>query len=283
MRHRELIRRLSALPNASALLADGVIDTADTDHVNRWAELLLQDFRRRNERASFDLLVELTSERLAKTAIAITRQVAVAVAPKHLVVALFTELFTDLRADVEPEPRFLASAAARMRAIAEEMVGTLARTVVADAPLRVPAVGAAIRRLPTARGGRTVGNRSDGIGQEAAADGMEAAAARRLEPLRERPLAPILPLRPRGTVERFGAYPLAVYMACYHALEHEDRRILLLKDVDDLSYREIAESMELRLDEIAPRLRYARERLSESVDRMMERTAAPGEDPRPRA
>ena len=284
MQREELNRRLRETPDTAELLEGERLDPSNDLQIDRLAEKLLRRFREENARSAYELLVELTSERLAKAAIAITRDVAVAVEPKHLVIGLFTELFTDLRTGVPPERHFLAAAQERMKALAEEMVGRLARTVVAEPPAQDTLPAAPITQLPGSRQGSAVPGSwgwsaspplptpeqdEDPVVLPASSDADRSEAG-------EGALAPILPMRPRSSVERFGAYYLAVYMACYHSLDRDDRRILLLKDVDGLNYSEIAEAMELRLDEIAPRIRYARNRLFELVARMYDPTSPQG-------
>ena len=123
-----LLKRLTKLAGKAALPAQG-FDTADPEHVEPAAAALLARFHRENDTAAFELLVEISRPLIEEAALAVTRDVGLAVPPSELVAEYFGKLFVDLR---QPAPRIdhiVADATASMRDEATRMVRTLARRI----------------------------------------------------------------------------------------------------------------------------------------------------------
>lgn len=67
------------------------------------------------------------------------------------------------------------------------------------------------------------------------------------------------------SVARAGLCLIAVVGHCFHGLSTRDRRVLIAREVDELSYREIGERLELAENQVGTVLKRARRRLSERI------------------
>jgi len=231
-----LHRRLVKLVGAAALANKDRFDPGDAAQVDRAAAVLLERFFRENDTAAFELLVEISQPLLDAAALAITRDVGLALPPGELVAEYFSRLFVDLR---QPSPRvesLIADATESMREEAARRVRTLARRI---RPLDEPA-----RAEPGAASAGTVAVSGPGpaTGRAAGADTDDLTADQRLA----------------------GRFAALVSM-CFHGLDESDRRMLLALEIDRLSYAELGERFGIYQDEVADRVQRVRGRLAARI------------------
>jgi RNA polymerase sigma-70 factor (ECF subfamily) len=68
---------------------------------------------------------------------------------------------------------------------------------------------------------------------------------------------------------RLGVFVLALVGQCFHALSERDRRVLLLREVDGLSYEALAAALALPVNQVGSVLRRARGRLTTRLARCL--------------
>lgn len=206
------------------------VDLDDEAEVERLAGLLLAAFRRDHDAEAFALLVDVTHAELWRIAHRITRRLGVIVDPEDLVATLFQRLFVQLDTPRDGVQHFFAFAHTAMR---NEALNTL-------------------RKL------------------------ARASARHVVYETRFRDVVP--PLDPSIVAESRETYVelrrrvwvfLAVVSACFHDLRERDRRVLMAREVDDLSYDDIAEVLDLPRGQVGMILKRARERLDQRVARAL--------------
>ena len=214
----ELSRRLESMPGeAPAWSFDPRgFDAQDALQVDEVAGHLLQRFFGQDDGRAFELLVDVTTPLLMRTARGLVRELGLAVDAEQFVTQHLTGIFTDLRERRPGEDRFLAAAERAMRAEARHLLES-ARVETPVYPL-----------LPC----------------------VEAAAA-------GQPDAPRL--------MHFGSAFLGLIQSSFHALGESDRRLLLAREVERLTYDQIAERLSLPVNEVGPMLRDARARFSKRI------------------
>ena len=67
------------------------------------------------------------------------------------------------------------------------------------------------------------------------------------------------------TISRAGVWMLAVVGHCFHELSERDRAVLMAREVDGLSYRDIGERLSLAENQVGTVLKRARRRLAERI------------------
>ena len=200
-------------------------DTRNELHLDLAAGFLLRRFREADDAEAFTALVELTRPPLHHIARQVARQLAMALDPEDLVATFFARLFTDVR---KPQPlvrRFLG----------------LARTSMRNDALNQ------LRQFKRAQARHAIWGRQglfDKWADPAAqADDKEQAAVLR----------------------RLGTVFLCVVNQCFHELPERDRRVLLAREMDGLSYDEIAEALGLPRAQVGMILKRARQHLSDRI------------------
>jgi RNA polymerase sigma factor (sigma-70 family) len=153
----------------------------------------------------------------------LTRHIGVAMDPEDLVAGFMARLFVDLRKDRPRVRKFLGLAYTAMRNEALNQLRLLRR-----AQARHEAFD------------RWMRNNHEPIDPALAADHKEQ----------------------EEVVKRLGAVFLGVVSMCFHQLTERDRRILLAREVDALSYDAIAETLNLPRGQVGMILKRARERLA---------------------
>jgi RNA polymerase sigma-70 factor (ECF subfamily) len=206
-------------------MAPGFDPASDAD-VEGLAGGLLHLFRQNDDRAAFELMFELCVRQLMDMARRITRRVGLAIDPEDLVSTYMCRLFTDLRKDQPRVRSFFGLSYTAMRNEALNQVRLLRR--------------AQARHLAYDRWLRDHHGPSD-----------PAVVTDHAEQIDQ--------------VRRLGAVFLAIVSRCFHQLGERDRRILLAREVDGLSYDEIAETLELPRGQVGMILKRARERFGRNI------------------
>jgi RNA polymerase sigma factor (sigma-70 family) len=212
-------------------------DPDDDEQLDRLAGRLLHRFREQDDTEAFTLLVELTRARLLPLARKVTRQLAMAIDPEDLVAAFFARLFVDVRKQQPVVRRFLGLAWTAMRNDALNQ----------------------LRQFKRAQARHVVWTR------ERFARGVPdpAEQAERAEQ--------------SARLSRLGTTFLVVVAQCFHELSERDRRVLLAREVDGLSYDDLAERLRLPRSQVGMILKRARERLSRRIAKAFARLAHPPE------
>jgi RNA polymerase sigma factor (sigma-70 family) len=200
-------------------------DPRDDGHVDRLAAPLLHRFREQDDTAAFTLLVELTQRRVSRIAHQVTRQLAMAIDPEDLVAGFFARLFTDVRKRQPLVQHFLGLAHTSMRNDALNQ----------------------LRQYKRAQARHTVWGEQRLI-EKVADPSVQAEDNEQVAILR-----------------RFGTVFLAVLGQCFHELSERDRRVLLAREVDQLSYDDIAGTLSLPRNQVGMIVKRAREHLSQRV------------------
>jgi RNA polymerase sigma-70 factor (ECF subfamily) len=226
MQRASLVERLARVAGGGTLEVRSDFRHADDGHVEAVAGELLHLFRQRDDPEAFTLLFELCEERLMLLARRVTRQVGLAIDPEDLVAVFMARLFTDLRKDQPVVQRFFAFAWTSMRHEALNQLRRLKR-----AYDREEAFEAWLRD------------------QRPAPD----------------PLGDASRQEQAGIVQRLGMRFLSVVSRCFHRLPERDRRVLLAREVDGLSYADMAAALELPGEQVGMILKRARERLQRGI------------------
>ena len=207
-------------------------DPTDDEHLEQAAGRLLHRFRDRDDVEAYVLLVELSQTRLRQLAATITRRLGVMIDPDDLVAGLMARLFTDVKtaAGTEPVRRFLSLGYTMMRYDCLNQLRLLRRASARDARFE--------RRLAEER---------TTLDPVAEVDARE----------QERSLA------------RLGTLLLAVVSRCFHGLGLRDRRVLIGREIEGLTYDELADALELPRPQVGMILKRARERLALRIERAL--------------
>jgi len=200
-------------------------DARNELHLDLAAGWLLRRFREADDTEAFTALVELTRPPLHHIARQVARQLAMALDPEDLVATFFARLFTDVRKQQPLVRRFLG----------------LARTSMRNDALNQ------LRQFKRAQARHAIWGRQglfDKWADPAAqADDREQAAVLR----------------------RLGTVFLCVVNQCFHELPERDRRVLLAREMDGLSYDEIAEALDLPRAQVGMILKRARQHLADRI------------------
>lgn len=96
------------------------------------------------------------------------------------------------------------------------------------------------------------------------------------------PAAELADAEQAAACARLGVFVLALVGQCFHALSERDRRALLLREVDGLSYEELSGALSLPVNQVGSVLRRARGRLATRLARCLAaHEHAGGERPEP--
>ena len=226
MRRATLVERLARVAGGETLAVRDDFRHADDGHVEAVAGELLHLFRQRDDPEAFTLLFELCEERLLLAAKRVTRQVGLAIEREDLVAVFMARLFTDLRKDQPVVQHFFAFAWTAMRHEALNQLRRLKRAYDRD-----QAFEAWLRD------------------QRPAPDPAHDADT----------------TEQASIVQRLGMRFLSVVSRCFHRLPERDRRVLLAREVDKLSYTEMAQALGLPEDQVGMILKRARERLQRGI------------------
>jgi len=200
-------------------------DPRDDAHLDRLAAPLLHRFREQDDTAAFTLLVELTQRRVSRIALQVTRQLAMAIDPEDLVAAFFARLFTDVRKRQPVVQHFLGLAHTSMRNDALNQ----------------------LRQYKRAQARHTVWTEQRLL-EKVADPSVQAEDNEQVAILR-----------------RFGTVFLSVLGQCFHELSERDRRVLIAREVDGLTYDGIAETLALPRNQVGMIVKRAREHLSQRI------------------
>jgi RNA polymerase sigma factor (sigma-70 family) len=220
-----LRERIAALTVEFGMAPPADFDPQDERQVDEAASALLHRFHERDDAAAFTLLVELTQARLHRIGRQVTRHLAMALDPDDLVAAFFARLFTDVR---RPQPvvrRFLGLAYTAMRNDALNQ----------------------LRQFKRAQARHELW-------------GREQLMARWADPTRgadDREQSRVL--------LRLGTLFLCVVNQCFHELPERDRRVLLAREIDKLTYDGIADALGLPRGQVGMILKRAREHLGDRI------------------
>jgi DNA-directed RNA polymerase specialized sigma24 family protein len=252
----ELSREVERLAGRDALPTDGPLDPSNPLHVDRAAGKLLDRFFTHNDPAAFEALVELALPLLSRAALAITRDLGLAVPADSLVGEHMARLFVDLAPDARTRAggaHFLAAAArameedatAKVRAFAASPLAVLEALAEAHAD---PVDVAALLRLRT---DSAAGNVAEAAGMAGLApgDGPRLAGGR------------------GSTASRLAQ---ALLSTAFHRLERLQRRALLAREVDDLPLPDVAAAVGVGQNQIASTLVEARLRLAAELSTLLD-------------
>jgi RNA polymerase sigma-70 factor (ECF subfamily) len=223
----------SAAAPEPSLELPAAFDVRNELHLDLAAGCLLRRFREADDAEAFTALVELTRPPLHHIARQVARQLAMALDPEDLVATFFARLFTDVRKQQPLVRRFLG----------------LARTSMRNDALNQ------LRQFKRAQARHAIWGRQ-GLFDKWADPAAQADDREQVAVLR-----------------RLGTVFLCVVNQCFHELPERDRRVLLAREMDGLSYDEIAEALGLPRAQVGMILKRARQHLS---DRIGECFARPG-------
>lgn len=201
------------------------------DVLERVAADLLDHFRATDEQEAFVFLVELTQQRVLAIARRIVRAQSSFLDPEELVAAFMTNLFTDLRPN---QPRV------------KHLLG-LAYTIMK------------FEALTQLRGQRRVRRRQERysrLNRESALLGDPSDEVERREAM--------VGLRRQGTLL------LSIVGRCFEGLSDRDRRVLSLREIEGLTYDDLALRMDVPRSQVGMVLKRARGRLARTIDETMD-------------
>ena len=236
-----LSQRIAKSVGKSVLPRAGRVDVQDALQVDRAAAALLRRFQDKDDREAFELLVALAQPLLDKAARAIAHDLGLAVHAEELVGAHLARLFVDLAPNAWTRAggnHFLRAATRALQEIAEARLAELR----------------AGRAWPAGR---------------SAAGSPESSEARTARARKALARATPAPGRP---------HPLfvTVFSAAFHALERDERRALLYKDVDGLSYAEIGRKLRRSADDVGELIYRARRSLGRRLSNKFRALEADG-------
>jgi RNA polymerase sigma factor (sigma-70 family) len=225
--------------------ASGLPDAFDPRnelHLDLAAGWLLARFREADDAEAFSALVELTRPQLHQIARQVARQLAMALDPEDLVATFFARLFTDVKKRQPVVRRFLGLAHTAMRNDALNQ----------------------LRQFKRAQARHAIWGRQSLFDKWAdparAADDREQVAVLR----------------------RLGTVFLCVVNQCFHELPERDRRVLLARELDALSYDEIAGALLLPRSQVGMILKRARQHLADRIGQAFARLGQPRRERRQR-
>ena len=214
-------------------------DPGNDEHLEQIASQLLQRFRQHDDVEAFVALIELTQGRLLQIAEGVSRRLALVIIPDELVATFMSRLFTDVRKPYPGGPvrRFLKVAYTMMRFDALNQLRSLRRAQKRDTHFE------------------------------------------QLESTRRQSLNPSQVAEVRESeikLAHLATLLLALAGRCFHELKIRDRRILICREIEGLSYDEISAAMGLRRSQVGMILKRARIRLITRIDRALPESFSPG-------
>jgi len=210
---------------AAPAVLPAVFDLRNELHVDLAAGWLLRRFREADDAEAFTALVELTRPALHLIARQVARQLAMALDPEDLVATFFARLFTDVRKRQPLVRRFLG----------------LARTAMRNDALNQ------LRQFKRAQARHAIWGRQS-LFEKWADPALQAEQKEQAAVLR-----------------RLGLFFLCVVNQCFHELPERDRRVLLAREMDGLSYDEIADALSLPRAQVGMILKRARQHLADRI------------------
>ncbi|RKY20853.1 MAG: hypothetical protein DRQ55_06275 [Planctomycetota bacterium] len=228
--------RLQRSTLAAVIDLPDAFDPLDDQHLNRVAGGLLRRFREQDDVEAYSFLVELLHARLLSMAAGIVRRQGLLVDPDDLVAGFMARIFSDVRKDQPVVRQFLALAYTAMRYDA-------------------------LNQLRLHRRARTRG------------EAWEAMRAARLAPID--PAWAVERDESSARTLRMAATFLAVVDQSFHRLREHDRRVLTLRELDGLSYDDLAAALDVPRTQVGMVLKRARARLARDVQTILERTPPP--------
>jgi RNA polymerase sigma factor (sigma-70 family) len=235
------MQRLARHPIVDLLPIPVPFDSRNDDALEQVAGALLSRFREHDDSEAFTFLVELCHERLVRMARRTAWGHAVILDPEDLVASFMARLFTDVRKGQPPVRHFLGLAYTMMRFEALNQIRSHRR-----AHKRCLAYGELQADLHTP------------IDPAVLVDDLE-----QTEDLR-----------------RLGTMFLIVVNHSFHSLRERDRHVLTLREVDGLSYDEVAQLLCVPRPQVGMILKRARLRLARRIDEMF-RAVQPAGTPQP--
>lgn len=229
MTAQDAMQRLTRHPLASHLPLAVPFDTRDDETLEVVAGVLLSRFREHDETEAYVFLVELLHDRLVQIATRLTRGLAILADPEDLVAALMAKLFTDVRKGRPRVKRFLA----------------LSFTI-----MRNEAVSQLRRRQRWHR--RTLEYGELQADLQAPAD----------------PAMLLVDREHQQDLRLLGTVFLTVTNQCFHSLRERDRRALTLREIEGLSYNDIAVRLSVPRPQVGMIIKRARTRLAQRIDKM---------------
>ena len=206
-------------------------DRRDDQALELVAGTLLFRFREQDDTEAYVFLVELLHERLVQIARRLTRSLSVLTDPEDLVAALMAKLFTDVRKGQPMVRRFLALSFTIMR-------------------------NEAINQL----------RRRQRLHQHTLEYGE-------LQADLQAPADPAVLLADRehhADVRLLGTVFLTVVNQCFHSLRERDRQALTLREIERLSYEDIAVRLAVPRPQVGMIIKRARTRLARQIDKMFQ-------------
>jgi RNA polymerase sigma factor (sigma-70 family) len=228
-RHR-FHRQLQSVGLADIIVLPEGFDPADDQSVEQVAGQLLSHFRAVDDVQAYVMLVELTQRHLQRVARSITRRLALMIDADDLVATFMAQLFTDVRKGQPEVRRFLSLAYTVMRYDALNQLRLAHRS---RARCRSFGERSALARAP--------------CDPSAALDGREQTAA----------------------LKRLGTLFFSVVNQCFHALSLRDRRVLICREIEGMSYDELAAALQMPRTQVGMILKRARDRLAQAIERAM--------------
>ncbi|MCB9897692.1 MAG: sigma-70 family RNA polymerase sigma factor [Planctomycetes bacterium] len=240
MADRSLPDCLARSPLTAELELPCPFDARDDEQIDLVAAQLLWRFRARDDGAAFELLVEFSLGRLLDLAQSIARRFGQAVEADDLVARFLERLFVEPRPD-EPEVRhFLGMAFQTMRYDALNQLRLTSR---------MRRRNARFERNQAQR--RTLPDPASVVSERDHAESL---------------LGPACVL-------------LAVSAHAFSALRPHDRTILFHRELEGLSYDDLAEVMDIPRKQVGMILKRARERFVDQLEKVLRRASAHAFDP----
>lgn len=206
-------------------------DRRDDQALEAVAGSLLLRFREQDDTEAYVFLVELLHDRLVQIARRLTRSLSVLSDPEDLVSALMAKLFTDVRKGQPLVRKFLALSFTIMR-------------------------NEAINQL----------RRRQRLHQHTLEYGE-------LQADLQAPADPAVLLADREhdeEVRLLGTIFLTVVNQCFHSLRARDRQALTLREIEGLSYEDIAVHLAVPRPQVGMIIKRARTRLARQIDKMFQ-------------
>jgi len=233
------VEKLRQSPLGAELQIPEPFEPGNDEHLEQVAGQLLQRFRLHDDVEAYVALVELTQGRLSQIAEGVARRLALMIIPDELVAGFMSRLFTDVRKPYPGGPvrRFLKVAYTMMRFDALNQLRSLRRAQKRDTHFE------------------------------------------EFETLRRQPLNPsqVAEVREDGVkLAHLATLLLALVGRCFHDLKIRDRRILICREIEGLSYDEIAAAMDLPRSQVGMILKRARLRLATRIDRALPEPTSAG-------
>lgn len=231
MTAHDAMERLAQHSLATELPIAIPFDRRDDQALELVAGALLFRFREQDDTEAYVFLVELLHERLVQIAKRLTRSLSVLSDPEDLVSALMAKLFTDVRKGQPMVRKFLALSFTIMR-------------------------NEAINQL----------RRRQRLHQHTLEYGE-------LQADLQAPADPAVLLADREhheDVRLLGTVFLTVVNQCFHSLRTRDRQALTLREIEGMSYEDIAVQLAVPRPQVGMIIKRARTRLARQIDKMFQ-------------